>query len=128
MRVELLQQYVGKVITLDLVSGVQMVTKLKSLDAANRELVVGQLRLFQIQVVQRTPNGPPEGVVQNFPYGQPLYQLGDEHRIRADHVILVMVPNAEMAAVYIKETSGILPVNATALDALKGVDFNKIGG
>jgi hypothetical protein len=128
LRIELLQQYVGKVITLDLVSGVQLVTKLKSLDAANRELVVGQLRLFQIQVVQRTPNGPPEGVVQNFPYGQPLYQLGDEHRIQADHVILVMVPNAEMAAVYTKETSGILPANAAALDALKGVDFNKIGG
>lgn len=127
MRVELLQQYVGKVITLDLVSGVQLVTKLKSLDAANRELVVGQLRVFQIQVVQDSPTSQPRGVVQNFPYGQPLYQLGDEHRIRADHVILVMVPNPEMAAVYTKETSGILPANAAALDALKGVDFNKIG-
>lgn len=126
MRADLIESQIGKVVALDLVSGHQVVTRLESLSHDKLTVNCADLRIFSIQVV----NGPhgPEGKVQNFPYGEPLFKLGKRQSIDLAHIIMILPVGKEMEEAYIRSVSGIVPANPGVLDQLKDVDFTKLGG
>lgn len=117
-----LQKYVNQVVTLDLVNGSQVTTRINKIE--NGVVFCKTLLVFTLSPEPRNPNLPPspsnpiEGKVRNMPYGAPLYELPKEVKLDLAHIVLVLPCSKDMADVYTKATSGLVVAGGGTLSQL----------
>ena len=132
MRVEDLRKHVGEVVILDLVSGVQVTTRLKDIED-DRWAILGKLLVFTVSVEVTDPTKPPhpqtnpfEHKVRNVLYGYPLFNVEEGRALDVNHIMMAHECQGDMAKVYTHVTSGIQIADAGALNALDAANKGKI--
>lgn len=123
MRLAELKNWVGEVVILDMVSGVQLTTKIEEV-SIDGYVLIGKPLVFQISVEPKNPNIPPspdnplEQHVRHASYGHPLFEVADSTPISPEHIIMVHKTHPDMEKVYLQSTSGIQLADASALAQL----------
>ena len=142
MRVEDLRKHVGEVVILDLVSGVQVTTRLKDIEPGadsgdgtprHHWAIIDKLLVFTVSVEVSDPTKPPhpqtnpfEHKVRNVMYGYPLFNVEDGRALDVDHIMMAHECQGDMAKVYTHVTSGLQIADAGALNALDAANKGKI--
>lgn len=128
-----LEQHVGKVVVLDLITGLQITTELKRLysskpltspDEDMAEL--GKIYVFQLSHILKDPRLPPSPdnvaeKVDAIPYGGPFVMARDTYPIELSHILFAWEPLASVEKAYMSKSSGIQVAGADALNNLKDV-------
>lgn len=127
MRSSELNKHVGKVVLLDLVTGMQICTELKAVVLGDNRIEVGKIIIFQISVEPKDPTQPPHEqlnpIMQKLnaqPYGGPFTAAGTEYTFDFEHILMAHVPVDGIEKAYLQSTSGIEVVGAGAMAGLKG--------
>lgn len=142
MRKADLEKYIGEVVILDLVSGMQVTTKLTDIEPGpdagdgtprHEYAIVDKLLIFSVSVEVRDPRKDPHPIenpfehkVRNVFYGYPLFETKDDTPIDLDHIMMAHDCQADMAKVYTKVTTGIEIADAGALNALDAASKGRI--
>jgi len=125
MNISELQQSVGSVVLIDLVSGVQICTEIKEIDEETGKATTGKIMIFQIiQEPQdpRNPPGPNNPILQKvnaIPYGGPFTHAKSENALYAENMIMAHSPIAELEKSYLQAVSGIEIAGAGALNGMR---------
>jgi len=118
---------IDDILLLDLVSGMQVCTEIKSLDDMNGSATTGKLMVFQISVEPQNPQLPPSDVnpmvqkVSTNPYGGPFTIPKAENTLYAADIVMVHVPIAAVEKAYLQAISGIEIAGAGALGGPSGL-------
>lgn len=127
MRSSEFNKHVGSVVLLDLVSGMQICTELKSINKEMEKIKVGKIIIFQISVEPKDPTQPPHEqlnpIMQKLnaqPYGGPFTTAKTESAFDFEHVLQAHEPVDGIEKAYLQATSGIEVVGAGAMAGLKG--------
>lgn len=127
MRSSEFAKYVGKVVLLDLVTGMQICTELKSVNERDRKIETGKIVIFQISVEPKDPTQPPHEqlnpIIQKLnaqPYGGPFTTSKTGYPFDCEHILMIHVPVDGIEKAYLQSTSGIEVVGAGAMAGLKG--------
>ncbi len=127
MRSSEFTKHVGSIVLLDLVTGMQICTELKSINKEALKIRVGKIIIFQIAVEPKDPTRPPDEqlnpIMQKLnaqPYGGPFTTAGTEYAFDFEHILMLHVPVAGIEKAYLQSTSGIEVVGAGAMAGLKG--------
>lgn len=108
-----LSNKIGKIVTLELVSGAQVTTRIRSV--VDGVINCGKMICY---IHQPDPRNPSAIQVINFEYGQPFYKQPETNHIQVEHVMFVWDVPATMEQKHTELTSGIQMVNANALKDL----------
>lgn len=108
-----LSNMIGKIVTLELVSGAQVTTRIQSVD--DGVISCGKMISY---IHQPDPRNPESIQVINFEYGKPFYNQPSTNRIKVDHVMFVWDVPESMEKKHTELTSGIQMVGANALKNL----------
>lgn len=139
MRKSDLEKYVGEVVILDLVNGMQVTTKLTDFviesETGKTFAVVDKMLIFSVSVEVKDPRKPPHPVenpfehkVRNVFYGFPLFETQDDTPVDIDHIVMAHDCQPDMAKVYTHVTTGIQIADAGALNALDAASKGMPGG
>ena len=127
MRSSEFAKHVGNIVLLDLVTGMQICTELKSVNERDQKIEVGKIIIFQIAVEPKDPTQPPHEqlnpIIQKLnaqPYGGPFTTPKTEHAFDFEHILQAHVPVDGIEKAYLQSTSGIEVVGAGAMAGLKG--------
>ena len=127
MRSSEFTKHVGSIVLLDLVTGMQICTELKSINKEASKIKVGKIVIFQIAVEPKDPTQPPHEqlnpIIQKLnaqPYGGPFTTASTEHVFDVEHILMLHVPVDGIEKAYLQSTSGIEVVGAGAMAGLKG--------
>lgn len=115
------EKYKNRVVTLDLVSGAQVVVSIK--DVTDDVVVIRNPIMFR---VVPNPRNPQEVGLQPLPYGAPFYELEGEQNLELQHIMFVFEPSTDMANAYRQMTSGLTVASSVDLNNLP--DLSKIVG
>lgn len=119
MQIEDLATLVGEIVLLDLVSGMQIATKVTGVDPAENKVNVERPVLFQIQAAPpAAPGQPPQQQLACVNYGGPFAIQRDDHSFDASHVINAHKMVADIEKAYIQATSNIQIAGAETLAGL----------
>jgi hypothetical protein len=120
-------KHVGNIVLLDLISGMQVCTEIKSLDHDLGKINTGKVVVFQIAVEPVDPSQPPgpnnpmQQKVNAQPYGGPFTLPHTECAYDVAHIIQVWVPVAGIEKGYLQATSGIEIAGAASLGGPSGL-------
>lgn len=116
MKAQRVTQHVNEIVALDLVSGNQIVGRLKSV--TEDTLVISRPAQFVMM-----PGGQPGQIqVGVIRYGQPHFDPPEEMEVRLSHVITIFSLRQDQIAGYTQATSGITMAPGGALGALPSMD------
>lgn len=127
MHISEFPEHVGNVVLLDLISGMQVCTEIKSLDEDLSKVHTGKVVVFQIAMEPRDPNYPPsdqnpmQQKVNAQPYGGPFTLPHTECSYDAAHIMQVWVPVGGIEKGYLQATSGIEIAGAATLGGPSGL-------
>ena len=127
MHISEFDEHVGKIVLLDLISGMQVCTEIKSLDEEISKVHTGKVVVFQIAMEPQNPQFPPseqnpmQQKVNAQPYGGPFTLPHTECAYDAAHVMNVWVPVAGIEKGYLQATSGIEIAGAASLGGPSGL-------
>ena len=114
----------GKVVLLDLVSGMQICTEVT--EVTDTQIVTGKVMIFQIAVEPQDPSQPPHQtlnpVVQKvnaMPYGGPFIIPKSEMSFDLDHILQAHEPVGQIEKGYLQAASGIEIAGAGAIQGIK---------
>ncbi len=117
---------VGKVVMLDLVSGVQVCGEIKEI--TETALIIRKPMVFQVAVEPQDPSQPPHQtmnpIVQKInaaPYGGPFIIPKTEMSFEHIHVIAIHDPQGSFEKGYLQAASGIEIAGADALRGGPGI-------
>ena len=113
MRISDAKALVGKIVTLDLIGGVRLTTKVETMDkdpkAGQFYLHCGRLLVFLIEHRQKSPTGKMSfRITGAIPYGIPEMAPQKTNVLALDHVVFAQTPIDGLAALYAKQTSSIV--------------------
>ena len=117
-----LEPSVGKVMLLDLVSGIQITTQIESVD--DSQVHCKRPIIFQITVqpvdpsLPPSPANPPQQTMQGIPYGGPFTHPRQDVSFDLAHVLSAHDPIDAIDKAYMQVTSGIQLAGADALGQL----------
>ena len=115
----------GNIVLLDLTSGVQVCTEIKSVNTDHNLITTGKLMVFQIAVeptdptMPPGPNNPMQQKVNALPYGGPFMHPKSENELYASDIIMSHEPIEPIEKAYLQAVSGIEVVGASALGGLQ---------
>ncbi len=126
MRVFDAKALIGKIVTLDLITGIRLTTKIESVEQEEGGWFfhTGPLLIYVIQIVgQDDKTGEMKLNLQNvIPYGIPDFQPTKKNYVDLSHVFTAATPMANILDHYAKATSSIVAVSAgtplPSMDAL----------
>ena len=127
MRIAEFEKHVGNVVLLDLVSGMQVCTEIKSLDTDMNKINTGKVVIFQIAMEPQNPNHPPspqnpmQQKVNAQPYGGPFTLPHTGMPFDVQHVISVHVPVSGIEKGYLQAVSGIEIAGAAPMGGPQGI-------
>lgn len=126
MDISELSDRVGKVVLLDLVSGMQVCTEIKSIDEESGKITTGKIMIFQVVVEPQDPSRPPDQnnpVVQKvntLPYGGPFIHPKSENVLYAANIIMPHEPVNAIEKGYLQAVSGIEIAGAGSIRGISG--------
>ena len=125
MNINDLKSHKGNIISLDLVNGITITTKILDVSEERDQVQCSKIIVFTVNAMVKNPNLPPhpvtnpvEGRVSNMAYGAPLYKEMDSRWIDAAHIIMDHYITPDMSQAYITATSSITPAGAGALSGI----------
>ena len=113
MQSDAMKKHIGNVVVLDLVKGIEITARVKSVDETT--VTCSKPRVF---VPIPNPNNPNDVSVMCLMYGHPMYEADEELVLDLSHIITVFKPSAPQVDEYAKQTSSIVTAPAGALDEL----------
>jgi len=127
MHISEFTKFIGEIVLLDLVSGMQVCTEIKSLDDEKAKVNTGKVVMFQIAVEPADPTRPPDAnnpmqqKVNTQHYGGPFTLPHTELPLDAAHIMAIHVPISAIEKGYLQATSGIEIAGASALSGPQGI-------
>ena len=125
MRKAELEKNIGEIVILDLVSGLQFVTEVKSIDLDGYVITSSPWLMFQADLRPQNPQAPPHPQsnpiswhVGHGKYGAPVFELADNKPIHIDHIVCAHDCPKGLVDVYTKEKTGIVVANEGVLSQL----------
>lgn len=119
MKAKYLEKHQGSVIVFDLANGKEITGRVSSVDVEESEITVSKPRMF---VPIPHPQQGDKVSVAVLNYGHPLYAPeGDELTLETSHVVSIFIPPQPYVDEYVKQTSGIVPAQSSALSALDDI-------
>lgn len=125
MRKSELEKHIGDAVILDLVSGLQFVTEIKSIDLDGYVITSAPWLMFQADLRPKNPNqqahpqhNPISWHVGHGKYGAPVFELADDKPIHMDHIVCLHDCPKGLTDVYTKEQTGIVVANENVLSQL----------
>jgi len=123
------KKYEGKIVLLDLVSGLQVTAEIDSVD--DRSVSVSRPVVFQIvtepadPTSRPSPNNPIQQKLNAAPYGGPFSHPKDEVKFDLRHVIGIHEPVDGIEKAYLQATSGIQVAGADTINQLDKSIINR---
>lgn len=128
MHISEFNKHIGNVVLLDLISGMQVCTEIKSLDKADTKVNTGKIVIFQISVEPQDPTRAPDQnlnpMIQKInaqPYGGPFTLPHTEGSFDVEHIMMLHVPVSGIEKAYLQSTSGIEIAGAAPLGGPQGI-------
>ncbi len=127
MHISEFSKHIGNVVLLDLISGMQVCTEIKSLDDDLKKVNTGKVVVFQIAMEPQNPNMPPseqnpmQQKVNAQPFGGPFTLPHTECSYDVAHVMNVWVPVSGIEKGYLQATSGIQIAGAAPMGGPTGI-------
>ena len=126
MHISEFENHVGKVVLLDLVSGMQVCAKIKELEAMNSKVIISKGVIFQIAHEPSDPTQQPSALnpmqekLKAHPFGGgPFAMPKTELPLDAAHIMGLHEPIAAIEKSYLQTTSGIEIAGAGALSGMR---------
>jgi hypothetical protein len=127
MRISEVTPHIGNIVLLDLVSGMQVCTEIKSVIKETGKVITGKVVIFQVSVEPQDPSRPPDPSnpmvqkVATHPYGGPFCVPHTEMPFDVEHIMMMHSPVAAVEKGYLQATSGIAIAGAGALNGPTGL-------
>jgi len=115
-----INKYVGQIVTLDLVNGKEITTRIKSIKL---DIVSCSKPLIFIPI--QDDQNPGNTRVISIPYGHPLYEV-DDIELNINHIITIFKPSQAQQDSYATHTSSVVTAPAGALNDLPDLSKFKI--
>lgn len=128
MNISEFEKHVGKVVLLDLVSGMQVCAKIKELQAMASKVIISKGIIFQIAHEPADPTQAPSSLnpmkekLKAHPFnGGPFALPATELPLDAAHIMGLHIPVDAIEKSYLQTTSGIEIAGAGALNGPSGL-------